>query len=538
MASAASRGVTPIALIAGVLLWLGLAVASAHAHATLVASEPADGAVVAAAPARLTLTFNEPVSPLVLRLVRSDGRSEVLQARSGRDASIVVPVPSGLPQGTHVLSWRVVSLDGHPVGGSVVFSVGAPSVGVPGGAASETDRAVSVALWLCKLVFYLGAFIGIGGAFFLAWLTPAPLARAAPALRAALAVALVAMPLAVGLQGADALGAPLAGLASRAVWLTGLETSFGLTAIVAQLALLAGLLALHAPARRLARALALSAFLAIGLALALSGHAGAAAPQWLTRPAVFGHALAVAFWIGTLIPLAVALRGGEGGAVLAAFSRAIPFAVAPLIVSGGILAIVQVQEPALLLATAYGRLLAAKLALVALLLGLAAWNRFRLTPAIAAGAVRPRAQLRRMIAIELAIVAAILALVASWRFTPPPRALAIAAAKPALVHIHTAQAMADVTFAPGHAGEVAARIVIMTGDFGPLDAREVEVTLENKPAGIEPIVRRATKGADAVWRVEKLPIPQNGRWTVSLDILVNDFEKVQLDGTIDIGAPE
>ena len=187
-----------------------------------------------------------------------------------------------------------------------------------------------------------------------------------------------------------------------------------------------------------------------------------------------------------------------------------------------------------MLSTAYGRLLCAKLLLVALLLMLAAWNRFRLTPAIAAGSDEAPRRLRRTIAIELAIMAVVLGLVAAWRFTPPPRALAIAAAQPAFVHIHTAEAMAEVTLQPGHAGLVRADIIIMNGDFGGLDARQVELTIENAAAGIEAISRPATKGADAIWRVEQFPIPRGGRWDVRVDILVNDFEKVRLDGQIDI----
>ena len=320
---------------------------------------------------------------------------------------------------------------------------------------------------------------------------------------------------------------------AQAVWQVGLETSFGPTAIAAALALLAGLFALHAPAR-LARGLSLFGLLAIGFALALSGHASAASPQWLTRPAVFVHAVTVAFWVGSLFPLAAALRADAGIAVLAAFSRAIPWVVAALVVSGTALAVIQVEAPALLLSTAYGRLLCAKLLLVALLLLLAAWNRFRLTPAIAAGRDAARRRLRRTIAIELAIMAVVLGLVAAWRFTPPPRALAIAAAQPAFVHIHTAEAMAEVTLQPGHAGPVRADIIIMNGDFGGLDAKEVQLTIENAAAGIEAISRPATKGADAIWRVEQFPIPRGGRWDVRVDILVNDFEKVRLDGQIDI----
>src|SRR5438105_9547911 len=45
----------------------------AFAHASLVRSEPADGAVVAQSPASLKLTFNEPVSALVMRIIGPDG---------------------------------------------------------------------------------------------------------------------------------------------------------------------------------------------------------------------------------------------------------------------------------------------------------------------------------------------------------------------------------------------------------------------------------------------------------------------------------
>jgi copper transport protein len=249
---------------------------------------------------------------------------------------------------------------------------------------------------------------------------------------------------------------------------------------------------------------------------------------------VFVHAVAVACWVGSLVPLAAALRRDAGTAVPAAFSRAIPWAVAALVVAGAILAAIQVEEPQLLLSTAYGRLLCAKLLLVALLLLLAAWNRFRLTPAIMSGRDAARDRLRRTIAIELAIMAVVLGLVAAWRFTPPPRALAIAAAQPAFVHIHSAEAMAEVTLQPGHAGLVRADIIIMNGEFGGLDARQVALTIEN--AGIEAISRPAAKGADAIWRIEQFPIPRGGRWDVRVDILVNDFEKIRLDGQIDIRA--
>ena len=62
--------------------------------------------------------------------------------------------------------------------------------------------------------------------------------------------------------------------------------------------------------------------------------------------------------------------------------------------------------------TTYGRLLAVKLAVFVLLLGLAAFNRLRLTPALLAGDAGAGARLRRSIGLEFAAVLVILVVTA------------------------------------------------------------------------------------------------------------------------------
>src|SRR5207249_4829837 len=122
-------------------------------------------------------TFNEPVSPLAIRLFGPGGAPIALGAPTADNATVTIATPA-LQQGTHLLSWRVISADGHPVGGSLIFSVGAPSAQPP--APSLSDPAVRTALWVAKLVIYLGLFIGIGGAFFRAWIAD-PQSRGADA---------------------------------------------------------------------------------------------------------------------------------------------------------------------------------------------------------------------------------------------------------------------------------------------------------------------------------------------------------------------
>ena len=361
--------------------------APAFAHSALIASSPADGAVVQTAPRQFSLAFNEPVSPLVLKLVRPDGSSLPLDRYALENATLVIDVPQ-LGEGTHVLVWRIVSADGHPVGGSLVFSIGAPSAGGPPDAMAPGSRTVQAALWLGKTTLYAGLFFGVGGAFFLAWIGPAS-GRAKGLVLGALRLGLVAALLSVGLQGLDALDLSLTALVWPAIWDVGFGTSYGYTATAALLALLGAIASLSLPWQAISRTLALLALVGVGVALAASGHAADATPHWLTRPAVFLHAVGIACWVGALPPLAFLLsaRGPDAAAALRRFSRLIPYPIAAMVIAGIVLAVIQVQSPQALVATSYGQLLMAKLAIVAALFVLAMRNRWRLT---AAGGERGR----------------------------------------------------------------------------------------------------------------------------------------------------
>ncbi|MER8613302.1 copper resistance CopC/CopD family protein [Mesorhizobium sp. M0435] len=520
-------------LLAAIVLLAVIAMPDpAFAHAALIKAEPADGAVLAQSPSQLSLTFSEPVSPLVLTLVRPDGTAVPLTSFRLSGQTVEIDNPQALKSGTHVLSWRVISADGHPVGGSVLFSVGAPSAAPA--ASDAVDRGLRTAIWIGKVFLYIGLFFGVGGAFAQAWLAQGG-RSGRNMIVAAILCGLAAAPLSLGFQGLDALGAPLARLAQPVIWQTALGTSFGWTVLIALMALGLGLLSLVVPPAD-ARPLALAGLVGVGAALAASGHASAAEPQWLTRPMVFLHGVGIAVWAGALMPLGLALKRqpAEAGPLLRRFSRAILFVVAVLAAAGIVLAVIQVQTPSALVNTAYGRLLLLKLVLLVFLFTLAAVNRFKLTASAEAGNTEVQRRLARSIAIEVLIVVAIFGVGAGWRFTPPPRALAIAAAQPASVHIHTQQAMADLSIAPGHTGPVAASIFIMSGDFGPLDAKQVTLVLSKPDSGIEPIKRPATKPGDGTWRVDDLVIPVAGRWTARLDILVSDFEMVKIEAPIDI----
>jgi copper transport protein len=478
------------------------------------------------------LRFNEAVTPAVINLIDAAGKERGEATVRADGETIVITLPEDLPLGTQVVSYRVISADGHPVAGSMAFSIGAVT-GTP--AMPGNGGPVSSLIWLARIGVYLGLFVGVGGAFFGCWI--APVRAGSKLIRAALLIGLVSAAASLGLQGLDLLDLPLKAIEISAPWKAAATTSLLPSMLTAFAAMTAALVARRSTSERFAATLSAFALAGVGLSLAASGHAATAPPQWLTRPMVFLHGVGVAFWVGALAPLAgMTLRPAEGLlAVLNRFSRIAVPVVGVLVLAGLTLAVVQLQSFGALVETKYGIILSIKLVLVAVLLGLAALNRFRLTPALAAHALKTRPLLRSIVA-EAMVAAAILFVVAGWRFTPPPRALA-AAVTPLAIHIHTENAMFQVLVSPGTAGADSFVLQLMNGDASPLAAKEVTLSLSLPERGIEPLERPATLGADGYWHLRGVPLPYPGRWHLRVDALVTDFQIISLEDDFEMPAP-
>jgi len=519
-------------LIAG-LATLLLAVCLATdvlAHASLVSVEPADGSVLVRAPKRLELRFSERVTAGAVNLIDAAGKLRSDAAVAATADAVVVTLPEELPQGTSIVSYRVISQDGHPVTGAVTFSVGAATAtAMP----ADDNANINGLIWLARIGVYVGLFAGIGGVFFIKWIARLP--AGSSAVLAALAIGVVSSIASLAFQGLDVLGLPLSAIAAAAPWKVALGTSLGPALLIAITAMGLSVLALRRPPTRMARVLSALAMTGVGLSLATTGHAATAPPQALTRPAIFLHGIGVAFWLGALAPLAAMLwrQPKMSLPVVQRFSGVAFPMVGLLLLAGLALAIVQLESLGALVNTKYGIILLIKLALVAALLGLAALNRFRLTPELArsAQAAKP---LARSIAAECAVAAAILLLVAGWRFTPPPRTLI--PDTPLAIHIHTDQAMFQVLISPGRVGTDSFVLQLMNGDGSLLSAKEATLTLNLPGRGIEAIERPAVLGSDGFWHVRDVPLPVAGRWHIRIDALVTDFEKITLEDDFDITA--
>lgn len=129
MLRAASRSVRVVLVVALTLLATVGLVGTASAHATLIGSDPADGATLQAAPTTVTLTFDdslEDFEPLVT-VTGPDG-SQFQSGEATIDGAILRSAVRPLTTaGGYTIAYRVVSDDGHPVEGQVRFDLAVPA---------------------------------------------------------------------------------------------------------------------------------------------------------------------------------------------------------------------------------------------------------------------------------------------------------------------------------------------------------------------------------------------------------------------------
>lgn len=433
--------------LAGFLLLALTLPARASAHATLVRSSPAAGAVVARGPASIVLDFDESVRPgSGTRLVANRGGGAVRigppRLARGDSRRLLIPLRQRLRDGAYTVRWRIVSDEGHLIAGVFAFAVGRgqpppqPTLSAGGGG-------LRLGFLAARWLFLLGLLVAAGAAVFrgAVWrVAAAELPFAVRGRASAAGTRLASISIAVGLAGA-AVGA----WASLALTEDALQTRFGLVSASAA-ALATGAALAAALSLRLRDALlpAASAALLLLAAPTLAGHAlDPGRPQALSIAADLLHLASAAVWFGGLLQLALAplagrplnpeLRGRLYAALARRFSTVALAAVLVLAASGLARALVELSTPAQLWQTGYGRTLLVKSSLLAGLLGLGALNRRALLPRLAAAAARNPAGervagLRRSVSAELVLLATALAAVALLTDLRPGRDQAKAAA--------------------------------------------------------------------------------------------------------------
>jgi copper transport protein len=398
--------------------------AVASAHATLVSSQPAANSTLAAAPATVRLEFSEPVEPAVahLSIIRADGRSVALSiANDPHDAHFLVAAPGDIGTGTVRVVWHIVSEDGHPVGGSFIFTIGAatappseaqaeraesvwgPSVvGAPLIPAVLRGLGVGSLAALCGLLFFVAVF----GARF----DERPM-------RLAVWLA-VAAPLLLGAHlAAWALNAAPDHQIDAAWIAAALSTNVGRVELWRALLALPALWAL-ALARRPGLALVLS--VPPILVSSAVGHSFAFNPA-VAVPAKALHLFALAAWLGGLLWLVA--RERNDAARFAREARRVSsvalWAVVVLTASGIVQTLILIPSIGMLRSN-YGFIIFAKVAGLIALIGFGAYHRFRVVPNLSHGDSAGTTSFLSSLRGELAVLWLVILLGGLLGYVSPP----------------------------------------------------------------------------------------------------------------------
>ena len=146
----------------------------------------------------------------------------------------------------------------------------------------------------------------------------------------------------------------------------------------------------------------------------LTGHTSVSPYRPAAAALLSIHLLVIAFWLGALWPLYLATsreQPAAAGRLIGAFSAVAAWLV-PVILLAGLGLTVMLVPNLSVFRQPYGQVLLAKIALFGVLMGLAAFNKWKLGPAAGDGHSRAVRALRRTIAIEYGLICIVLALTA------------------------------------------------------------------------------------------------------------------------------
>lgn len=349
----------------------------ADAHASLVEAVPAASSELVQAPEQVVLTFNERLEKELyqLRVYDKDKRlvTEQGPVMSDNQMTLTLDLPQ-LGQGTYLVTYHVISADGHPVSGTYLFAVGESLSGAEPVAGADMEHlnyhdngpldrfgVKDVLQFASRIAFYV-TMLGLTG--LLLWLrwfgTGSPLEtknrlhRNVERWQQAYLIVYILFMWAhmgdlIGDGGADALLRLFSQTTIGYAWLGGL------------------LLALLSFVMLYRNALLDYVWVAaVWFAKSLLGHAAAFQPAKETLTLDFLHLAASSVWIGGLLMMLLLWRHERDQArkFYPFFSTAALISILVLIASGVLMSFIFLPDIRYIVETLWGKLLIVKTALV------------------------------------------------------------------------------------------------------------------------------------------------------------------------------
>jgi copper transport protein len=509
------------------------------AHAQLVASSPASGAILPDAPDELRLVFSEPLEAQVTSLDLSALDGTRILERAGEidpeDPYALVAAGPDLADGIYTLTWRSLSAaDGHITEGFLHFGVGDVEGDLPGASShaahTDTDVIGVVGRWLT----YVGLLAAIGLAAFhrLVLREGAMPRRLVQLLAAGLIVSAVA----------TLMTALVAGSASGAgpAYLTDSRTGL-LQLARAGVAGLGALVLLRAP-RHWAHVVAATAGVGGIVLLIVAGHASALPGL---APVLVGivHVTAVAVWLGGVAGLLLLLLRPSWitSSTPPPMRTAVPRFSALALVSIGLVAVTGaysawVETGSILpIGTDYGRTLIMKTAVALGALAMGGLNYF------------DGGRMRRWLdgfptrlKVEVMLAAVVLVISAALATTPPVDEAAGVAIAPVPDAFGETTPGMELQVVPGRPG-VNRVVVRTTGAMIAIDRMELGLErLDDGSSTRVPLVLEGMEGLEEMadmdhgahvipnpdgtidWIAGAIVLPADTRWDASVRILTDD----------------
>ncbi len=520
-------------LLGVVMLWFLAVATPADAHAILVATSPGDATRIDDAPDQVDFEFSEPVELELggLAVFDSSG-TRVDDAAPVTDGTTVsIDLADDLADDTYIATYRVVSEDGHPINGAIVFTVGEAAATATfdiDRVLGDDDQEWEALAALARFVTYSVALV-IGGMAMYRLVDPAAVdsTGTGSGTRAASAIGAITALLAIPLQAIIA-----SGRGAEAAWdleLLGrvVEDDVGIAALVTA----AGLAAL---AWRPGASWSWVAGAVAVLGFAVTGHPRASSPILVTTVANVIHLIAVALWIGGLIVVFLSFRNRPPDAVariVERFSWAAFFTFAGAAVVGMVMAWAEVRALSALTSTTYGWLLIAKVVAVGAVGAIALYNRRRLVPRIDESG--SRAALARTTTIEIIGFLIIIGLTTMLVTTTPARAEAgvggLFVERLALNEDLRVEMVVD----PNRAGDLNEVHLYFTDPTGrPAELTDVEVAMALPAKDIQPVRRTPFRAGPGHMLMSGRELTIPGDWEITITTQLDEF--TQAAATFDV----
>jgi copper transport protein len=408
-------------LLIGLMLVSGLTARTASAHASLVQAVPEANSHLSESPSVISVTFNEQLDTGLYYIKVLDHKGSAVTNQSAKmnaeQTGLELELPK-LPDGIYLVSYHVISGDGHPVGGSYPITIGNPPLSsdsptVPsatvhqhGGAQSLTVS--SLMQYLARGLWYF-TLLALTG--WVVWLR-IPKAGGAESRQSLAAWTLnlqrahfVALLLLIFTHMEDLIG----GGGTKEIWELFTGTGIGFSWILMLGLSLLGFLVLQ----RFAWVDVLWAFALLAVKSG-SGHAVAFSPRLATIPLDFIHLAAAALWVGGLLLLAVKWRKKEANTsvYVRTFSNMAFISIVVLTLSGSASILLFLPKLRYLLDTQWGILMLVKIGVVLLVIGIAAMLRVILKK-------QGKEQAQRWIKVDFSLMLVIVILVGFITYTAP-----------------------------------------------------------------------------------------------------------------------